>query len=153
MAMTTVTRFLLIVLCLLPALSGAQTEARRLITPEEEQRDNAAPQVPPPPDRPPPPTIALVQPDISQPIRNPATIEVQFTPAPGTAVDMNSFKATYGRLGIDITRRLLDHAVATPTGLLATDVELPSGNHRVTLSIADTAGRTASKTFHLSVAR
>jgi hypothetical protein len=153
MAMTTVTRFMLIVLCSLPAMSDAQTTAWRLITPEEERRDNTAPQAPVPPDRPPPPTIALVQPDISQPIRNPATIEVRFTPAPGTAVDMNSFNATYGRLGIDITRRLLDRAVATPYGLMAAGVELPPGNHRVTLSIADTAGRTASKTFYLSVAR
>jgi hypothetical protein len=153
MAMIAAIRLLVVVLCFLPATSGAQTTDWRLITPEEEQRDRAAPEVPPPPDRPPPPTIALVQPDISQPIRNPATIEVRFTPAPGTAVDMNSFNATYGRLGIDITRRLLDHAVVTPNGLKATNVELPAGNHRVTLSVADTAGRTASKTFRLSVAR
>jgi hypothetical protein len=151
--MTTVTRFILIVLCSLPALSDAQTTAWRLITPEEEQRNNAAPELPPPPDRPPPPTIALVQPDISQPIRNPVTIEVRFTPGAGSSIDMNSFAATYGRLGIDITRRLLDHAVKTPYGLLATDVELPSGNHRVTVSIADTSGSTASKTFRFSVSR
>jgi hypothetical protein len=93
-----------------------------------------------------------VRPDISRPINNPVTIEVQFTPGPGSSVDMTSFNATYGRLGINITRRLLDHAVAGPSGLAATDVELPSGDHRVTLSIADTAGRTASKTIRFSVA-
>jgi hypothetical protein len=153
MAMTTVTRFLLVVLCFLPALSDAQTMAWQLITPEEERRNNSAPEVPAPPDRPPPPTIVLVQPDISQPIRNPVTIELRFTPGTGSSLDMNSFNATYGWLGIDITRRLLDHAVKTPYGLLATDVELPSGDHRVTLSIADTSGSTASKTFRLSVAR
>lgn len=81
------------------------------------------------------------------------TIEVRFTPGPGSSVDMNSFNATYGRLGINITQRLLDHAVVTPDGLSAANVELPSGNHRVTLSIADTSGKTASKTFRFSVAR
>ena len=152
MAITTATRVLLVVLCLLPSVPDAQTTAWRLVTPEEERRDNAAPEVPAPPDRPPPPTITLVQPDISQPIRNPVTIEVQFTPGPGGSIDMSSFNATYGRLGLDITRRLLARAVTTPNGLLAANVELPSGSHRVTLSIADVAGKTASKTFQFSVA-
>ena len=35
----------------------------------------------------------------------------------------------------------------------AHDVDLPLGNHRITLSIADTAGGSASRTFSLSVAR
>lgn len=147
------TRLLLVLLCFLSAMLASQAMAWQLITPQEEQRDNAAPQVPAPPDRPPPPTITLVQPDISQPVRNPVTIEVRFAPGPGSSVDIGSFNATYGRLGINITRRLLDHAVATPNGLSAADVELPSGDHRVTLSIADTSGRTASKTFRFSVAR
>jgi hypothetical protein len=41
----------------------------------------------------------------------------------------------------------------TPTGLSADNVELPSGNHRVTLSVADTSGKRASRTFRFSVAR
>jgi hypothetical protein len=145
-------RILLVVLGFLAMPAGARAMPWQLITREEDQRDNAAPDVPAPPDLPPPPTITLVRPDISRPIRNPVTIEVQFTPGPGSAVDMTSFNATYGRLGINITRRLLDHAVAGPNGLAAADVELPSGDHRVTLSIADTSGRTASKTIRFSVA-
>lgn len=144
---------MLVALGLLPLTFGTQAMAWPLITPEEEGRDRAAPDAPAPPDRPPPPTITLVRPDISQPIRNPVTIEVQFTPGPGSSVNMDSFNAIYGRLGINITRRLLDHAVATNDGLSATDVELPSGDHRITLSIADTSGRTASKTLRFSVAR
>ncbi|MBI2736849.1 MAG: hypothetical protein HYX38_09935 [Rhodospirillales bacterium] len=144
---------MLVALGLLPLTFSVRAMAWPLITPEEEGRDRAAPDVTAPPDRPPPPTITLVRPDISQPIRNPVTIEVQFTPGPGSSVNMDSFNATYGRLGINITRRLLDHAVATTDGLSATDVELPSGDHRITLSIADTSGRTASKTLRFSVAR
>lgn len=66
---------------------------------------------------------------------------------------MSTFSATYGWLGLDITQRLLEHGVATPNGLSAANVELPAGDHRVTLSIADTAGKTASRTFRFSVAR
>src|SRR5262247_1366273 len=98
MAAITTRRLLLGALGLLPLTSGVQARPWRLITREEEQRDNAAPDVPAPPDRPPPPTITLVQPDISRPIRNPVTIEVQFTPGPGSSIDINSFNATYGRL-------------------------------------------------------
>ena len=108
--------------------------------------------MPAPRDLPAPPSIELVRPDISRPIQNPVTIEVHFIPGPGRAINMSSFNATYGRLGINITRRLLEHADKTANGLVAHDIELPSGNHRVTLSIADTTGKTASRTFNLSVA-
>lgn len=66
---------------------------------------------------------------------------------------MRTFNARYGWLGIDITRRLLDHAATTANGLVAADVELPLGSHRVTLSIADTSGKSASRTFRFSVVR
>jgi hypothetical protein len=66
---------------------------------------------------------------------------------------MRTLSATYGWLGINITQRLLDHAVKTPNGLAADNVELPPGDHRVTLSIADMSGKTASRTFRFSVSR
>jgi hypothetical protein len=124
-----------------------------LITPEEDARDRAAPHVPAPPDLPSPPTIDLVRPDLSKPIQNPVTIEVRFSAGPGRTIDMGSFRATYGWLGINITRRLLEHAVTTPNGLSAENVDLPLGDHRVTLSIADTSGKTSSRTFRFSIAQ
>jgi len=66
---------------------------------------------------------------------------------------MATFNATYGWLGIDVTRRLLEHSVTTRIGLVAHDVALPLGNHRVTLSIVDTSGWSTSQTFNLSVSR
>jgi hypothetical protein len=137
----------------LTALPAAAQSVWHLITPDEEARDEAAPHVPAPADRSGPPTIDLVRPDISRPIQNPVTIEVRFTPSPGGAIDMATFNATYGWLGINVTRRLLDHSVTTASGLIARDVDLPLGNHRVTLSIAETSGRSASRTFSLSVVR
>ena len=141
-------------LCLaLTAGPAAAQAVWHLLTPEEEARDDAAPHVAAPRDLPGPPTIVLVRPDIARPIRNPATIEVRFTPTPGGAIDMRTFNATYGWLGVNITRRLLDHATMTANSLTALNVDLPSGEHRVTLSIADTTGRSASRTFNLSVSR
>jgi hypothetical protein len=134
-------------------LTTISASAWPLVTPQEDRRDDAAPHTPGPPDVPGPPTIKVVRPDLSGPIRNPATIDIQFAAGPGRTINMQSFKATYGWLGIDITRRLLQHATKTLNGLTAADVDLPSGNHKVTLSIADTLGKKASRTFQLNVAR
>jgi hypothetical protein len=141
---------LTLALTTLPSLAQTDWE---LITPEEETRDHAAPRVPGPPDLPPPPVIDLLRPDLSTPIRNPVTIELRFTAGPGRIIDMRTFRATYGRLGINITNRLLQHAVTKPNGLLAENVALPWGDHNVTVSIADTSGKRASRTFRFSVAR
>jgi hypothetical protein len=124
-----------------------------LVTREEQARDNAAAHRPGPADLPAPPLIQLLRPDISRPISNPTTIEVRFSAGSGAAIDMRSFRATYGWLGINITNRLLEHATKTSDTLLAQNVNLPLGNHRVTLSIADMSGKTASRTFRFSVAR
>jgi hypothetical protein len=124
-----------------------------LMTPEEEARDNAAPHLPGPADLPAPPVIQLRHPDISRPLNNPTTIELRFGAGSGSAVDMRTFKATYGWLGINITSRLLKHAKKTSNTLLAENVDLPLGDHKVTVSIANTSGKTASLTFRFSVAR
>jgi hypothetical protein len=97
--------------------------------------------------------IQLLRPDISKPINNPITIEVRFSAGSGTAIDMRTLKATYGWLGINITSRLLAHAKRTPNTLMAENVDLPIGDHRVRVSIANMSGKTASKTFRFSVAR
>jgi hypothetical protein len=136
-----------------PALTSLAQAPWPLVTPEEDARDRAARQVPAPADVRGPPTINVLRPDLSNPIRNPVTIELRFDAGPGRVIDMQSFRATYGLLGINITRRLLEHATRTANGLIAENVDLPTGNHRITLSIADTGGKRASQTFRFSVLR
>jgi hypothetical protein len=137
----------------LPTLPCIAQTPWALITPDEDARDRAAPKIPAPPDTPPPPRIDLVRPDLSKPLRNPVTVEVRFSAGPGREIDMQSFRAAYGWLGINITNRLLQHAVKSPNSLSAANVNLPAGDHRITLSIADNAGKSASRTFQFSVAR
>jgi hypothetical protein len=133
-----------------PAIAQSKWD---LITPEEDARDRAAPKVPGPSDLPAPPVIELVRPaDISKPLQNPITIKLRFASGSGPAIDMQSFRATYGWLGINITSRLLEHATKLPDTLVAENVDLPVGDHRVTVSIANTAGKTASKTFRFTIA-
>jgi hypothetical protein len=56
---------------------------------------------------------------------------------------MSTFRAKYGWLGIDITALLLEHATETADSLSAQNVDLPSGDHSITVSISDSAGRPA----------
>jgi hypothetical protein len=97
------------------------------------------------------PEIRVQQPDANHPLHAPLSFRVLFVPKPGAAIDVSSFHATYGFFGIDITSRLLQHAHLGPDGLSAENVDIPSGDHRVTLAIADTAGRQTSETFHFTV--
>ena len=138
------------------ALSAPAANAWHLVTPQEYARDKAAPRFEALVTSPPAqasPAIRVVQPDISRRLTNPVTIEVQFAAGPGRAINMQSFNATYGWLGIDITRRVLEHSMKTANGLVARNVELPPGEHRVTMSITDTSGKTSSETFNLSVSK
>jgi hypothetical protein len=141
-----------LILALWASSSGAQAPWA-LVSPEQDARDRAAPHTAAPIDLPAPPVIELLRPDISNPIRNPVTNETRFSAGPGATINMSSFGATYGWLGINITNRLLEHATKTPNGLLAKNVDIPPGNHRVTISIADTTGKTASRTFRFSIVR
>jgi hypothetical protein len=140
-------------LALQPISRAHAVEGWDLITPEEEARDKAAPHVSQPTPRAVPhsPVIDLRQPNLSRPIYNPTTIYVQFRAAHGATIVMSTFRATYGWLGIDITARLLEHATKTANSLSAQSVDLPVGDHKITVSIADNHGRTGSRVLRMSV--
>ena len=124
-----------------------------LVTPDEARLDRAAPPVARPRALPEPgaPDIVVDQPDGGRPLHAPLTFRVRFNPAAGAMIDLASFRASYGALGLDITSRLLQHARLSGQVLAAENVDIPSGTHTDTLSIADTAGRTGSRTFRFMV--
>jgi hypothetical protein len=126
-----------------------------LVTPGEEARDNAAPHLrqSATPAVQGAPVITVNQPDILRALRNPTTFDIQFRAAPGTTINLSTFQAKYGWLGINITNRLLEHATRRPTGLFAADVNVPIGNHRISLSIADNLGRVGTRVVNLQVLR
>jgi hypothetical protein len=138
-----------------PISRAHAVEGWDLITPEEETRENAAPHVSQPTLRAVPhsPVIDVRQPDLSRPIFNPTTINVQFRAAHGSTIVISTFRATYGWLGIDITARLLEHATKTANSLFAQNVDLPVGDHKITVTIVDNHGRTGSRVLRMSVAQ
>ena len=130
-----------------------RAKAWPLVTRQQLQRENAAPheQTAPAPARSGAPTIRIEEPDITRPVRSPVNIRIRFQAAANARIEVNTLRVRYGRLGIDLTRRILAHARPTPSGVFVEDAELPRGRHRVTIQIADNMGRVGSKSFDFNV--
>ena len=135
----------------LPAVQATGAEWQ-LVTPAEDARDDAAPHVPQtPPAVSGAPVITVKQPDVSHPLHNPMTFDIQFSPAQGATINRSTLRVKYGWLGIDVTQRLLGHATWTASGLFAADADVPTGNHRIRVSIADNLGRVGTRVANLNV--
>ncbi len=97
------------------------------------------------------PKIEVDQPNPEHAVAPPFSFRMHFVAHPDAAIDPKSFKVTYGWLGIDITQKVLEHSRLTPSGLMADDISAPSGEHRVDVTIGDTAGRTGTRTLRFMV--
>jgi hypothetical protein len=98
------------------------------------------------------PTITVVKPS-SADIAGPVDIDVRFKAAAGANVDVSTLKITYGVLRLDITRRILQApgVKISAAGLSASGAQLPKGNHRILIEIADNHGRTARQQVAFTV--
>jgi hypothetical protein len=99
------------------------------------------------------PTITVVKPDRAASIQPPVDIEVRFTPASGATVNISSLKILYGFLKLDVTQRILKApgVEVTPAGLKANGAQLPSGNHKLLIEVADNLGRVGQQSLEFSV--
>ena len=92
------------------------------------------------------PAIQVIDPQsLDVPLKNPFKMEVLFKPQQGATLDFTSFKAFYGFLKLDITDRLLKEATKTPTGIRLANIDVPSGRHKLLLSIKDSQGHISAK--------
>ena len=97
------------------------------------------------------PIIEVEQPDETKPIKSPLTIRIHFRPKEGATIDLTSFRVRYGWLAVDITKRIIEHAHVSASGLLANNTDIPAGRHRVTLQVADNMHRVGIRTFEFTV--
>ena len=98
------------------------------------------------------PQITIVDPDaIDKAIKNPFKMEVLFKSQDGNPVNFKSFQALYGSLKLDITSRLMKEAVKTSMGIKLSNVNVPSGTHRILLRIKDSQNRLAEKELFFKV--
>jgi len=147
-------RTLVLGLLALPCIKPCHAAGWALITKEEFERDSEAPHFRGgvfAPVEAGAPIIEIEQPNENRPITAPVTIRLRFRAQGGASIDVTSFHATYGWLAIDITRRIIEHAQVSASGLVATNAEIPAGHHKVTLQISDNMRRVATRTFEFTV--
>jgi hypothetical protein len=98
------------------------------------------------------PKIDILQPDILAEIKAPFPIEVGFRGQPGVGFDLKSLRIAYGFFGVDITDRVLREAVIGDNGFHIEEADIPSGRHRIAITINDHRGARASLDFRFVVA-
>jgi hypothetical protein len=99
------------------------------------------------------PTISVIKPDRSAPIQPPVDIDVHFKAAQGASVNIASLKIMYGFLKLDITKRILNApgVQVSAAGLKASGAQLPSGNHKLAIEVADNIGRVGRQPLEFTV--
>lgn len=133
--------------------TARRAAAWTLITNEELARELAAPRLEKSNAtiQPGAPMIEVEQPDETKPIKPPVTIRLRFLPQGNSKIDLASFRATYGWLALDITKRILEHAEVAESGLLVNNADISPGNYKITLQIADDLHRVGSRAFEFTV--
>ena len=140
------------VLMLCCAMSASAID---LITPDEARRSQQAPPVAEAQSSasdPMAPLIAVVDPQaIGKALKNPFRMEIDFKTSDGARLDFSTFKAYYGAFKIDITDRLLKEATRTASGLRLSNVNVPSGSHKIILRIKDDHSRMGERELYFKV--
>lgn len=97
------------------------------------------------------PQIELKTPSLAAPVSSPTAIELKFQPTPPSTVKPETFKVLYGSFEIDITKRLLNVAKVTESGVLVSEANLPQGKHKLLMVVEDSAGRKGNKLISFEV--
>lgn len=97
------------------------------------------------------PIIELSAPKLSIPVSSPTPIELKFQPTPPSAVKPETFKVLYGSFEIDITKRILNVAKVTESGVFVQEASLPKGKHKLLMVVEDTAGRRGNRSVDFEV--
>lgn len=95
------------------------------------------------------PVIEVKAPDLKQLQHAPVELNVAFSPK-SAPVAIGTLQVTLVKLiNIDITERLQEFI--SPTGIHIPEANLPSGKHRIQISIADTAGKVTVRELVIKV--
>ena len=97
------------------------------------------------------PVIELSAPKLSSPVSSPTPIELKFQPTPPSVVKPETFKVLYGSFEIDITKRILNVAKVTESGVFVQEANLPKGKHKLLMVVEDNAGRRGNRAIDFEV--
>ncbi len=87
------------------------------------------------------PRIEVAAPNLAAPLTSPMPIQMNFAATSPATIKPETFRVLYGAFQIDVTQRLLSAAKITAQGMNVLEASLPSGKHKLHLSVEDSAGR------------
>ena len=97
------------------------------------------------------PVIELSAPKLSAAVSSPTPIELKFQPTAPSTVKPETFKVLYGSFEIDITKRILNLAKVTESGVFVQEANLPKGKHKLLMVVEDNAGRRGNRSIDFEV--
>ena len=96
------------------------------------------------------PGIKVIQPDTTKEARPPLKLDVRFVPQVGRKVNLDGLKVECLKIiTIDLTDRVRPYAKAD--GISMNEVAIPSGKHKIRVTIADDQGGVTQETFVVMV--
>lgn len=96
------------------------------------------------------PEIVVMSPEQGKDYRSPLKVFVRFVPREGTEVKLSTLKVEFIKIfTIDITDRLREYAKSE--GIFVEKAEIPSGSHKVRVTVGDSDGGMTSRAFVLKV--
>ena len=102
-------------------------------------------------DDPEAPRIIVELPEASAAYTSPVDIRIRFESSDDATLDLDTLEITYGIFGHDVTQRITENATVTESGIEAPGAVLPSGRHRLKISISDTKGRVGERRFRFRI--
>jgi hypothetical protein len=88
------------------------------------------------------PKIRILAPVLGKTLTAPLDIDLQFVPTASAPIRPDTFRVCYvGLTTMDITKRITDRVSVSEKGLHLAGAQLPHGQHRLLMLIADQRGR------------
>lgn len=97
------------------------------------------------------PVVEVINPKVSSTVSSPTPVDIKFQASPQSSIKPETFKVLYGSFQLDITKRILSVAQVTPQGVSVESAKLPTGKHKLTLTIEDSKGRTGTQVVEFEV--
>jgi len=96
------------------------------------------------------PDVKVISPDISKEYQPPVKIDVRFIPKGNSRVDLSKFSVECLKIiDIDITDRIMPYV--TEQGVKVDNAKLPSGEHKLKVTIGDNQGGITQVIFMVKV--
>lgn len=97
------------------------------------------------------PRIDVLRPGDGDEFVSPVDIHITFVATEGAEIDLDTLAIKYGRLGLNVTDRVIENAEVTEGGIRSEGAMLPTGKHKLTVYIEDNLGRVGKRRFTFTI--